>query len=90
MNIMHKIKNIVLKYSKLIPLILYPFAYLFFSDLHNSNVSLSVFWQRRIFNRIIIIMYWPMLLSAKNMTCQRLKELSPYRQTTIILDWRLT
>lgn len=30
MKIIHKIKNLVIQYSKLIPLILYPFAYLFF------------------------------------------------------------
>lgn len=70
MNIIRKIKDIVIQYSKLIPLILYPFAYLFFILIY-IIISLAFPSSGNEGNSdpIMTIMYWVAIIYNICMLC---------------------
>lgn len=68
MSIIHKAKKLLIQYSKLIPLILYPFAYLFFILIY-IIITLAVSPSTNEGNWIMTIMYWIAIIYNICMLC---------------------
>lgn len=70
MNLIHKIKKTVVQYSKLIPLILYPFAYLFFILVYIIVMLVFPSSDSEEFSKLsMTIMYWTAIIYNIGMLC---------------------